>query len=624
MASLCLVPLLLVLVYVIQESLDESREKTIENEVAIGEVIAKNVSQTLDENVVVLTDIASVESVRTLNPEQAQITIGQFLRARPSLYGIMLVSADGRQLVTTSGNLDPEQVLPRIQSDLDTLFTVGEPTITGLLPAAVSEGSGAVGLIVPVRSDPADTSAEAEPGVPVAALVGLLNVERLGRSFTSAFSIAQTDTIAAVVAGDQVIISQTNTEQTSEAIVSEMAAPIAAAVTGKRSNLTYSTTDGEERVAIFAPVEYSGANWAVVVSNPAPTVSGESRDFVVRALVALGLAVIVTLVLAMLLGELVSQPIRKLTTQTAAIAHGDYSRPVETAGSGELVALSEAVGEMADRLTTQVRDLDAARIEVAAQAERLRDLLRRTVRLQEDERRRIAGDIHDAVSPLITGALYQTRAIQLGNGNGDHGATGENGTSERDAENLIAINQLLERAMDELHAVIFALRPPDLDDLGVEAAIERYVDQIDRNGLPCQFEVVGEARRLSPEARLAVYRIVQEALHNALRHAHADAALVRMEWTDDLLRVTISDNGSGFDPDQAAHATSLGLLSMRERAASIGASFIIASQPGDGTLVVIERPHGQTVTVDGVEAAAEQISGSGWSISAAPMGATGT
>lgn len=629
MASLCLVPLLLVLVYVIQESLNESREKTIENEVAIGEVIAKNVAQALDENVVVLTDIASVESVRSLSQEQAQATIGQFLRARPSLYGIMLISADGREIVATSGNLDPEQVLPRLQSDLDTLFTVGEPTITGLLPPAVSEGSGTVGLIVPVRSDPADTSADAEPGVPVAALIGLLNVERLGRSFTSAFSIAQTDTLAAVVAGDQVIISQTNTDQTSEAIVSEMAAPISAAVGGRRSTLTYQV-NSEERLAIFAPVEYTGANWAVVVSNPAPTVSGESRDFVVRALVALGLAVIVTLVLAMLLGELVSQPIRKLTTQTAAIAHGDYSRSVESAGTGELVSLSEAVGEMADRLTTQVRDLDAARIEVAAQAERLRDLLRRTVRLQEDERRRIAGDIHDAVSPLITGALYQTRAIQLGSGNGHghgHGnqsVDAEHGASERDAENLTAINELLERAMDELHAVIFALRPPDLDDLGVEAAIERYVDQIDRNGLPCQFEVVGEARRLSPEARLAVYRIVQEALHNALRHAHADAALVRMEWTEDLLRVTISDNGSGFDPDQAAHATSLGLLSMRERAASIGASFIIASQPGDGTLVVIERPHGQTVTVDGVEGATEQISGSGWSIAAAPMGATGT
>jgi signal transduction histidine kinase len=623
MASLCLLPLLLVLIYVIQQSLDESREKTIETEVAIGEVIATNVTQALEENVVVLTDVASTESVRTLDPQQAQATLGQFLRARPSLYGMLLISSDTREIVASSGNIELDPVLERLQPDLDTLFTAGEPTITGLLPPAIADGSGTVGLIVPVRTDPTATSAEAEAGVPVAALVGLLNVERLGRSFGSAFSIAQSDTIAAVVAGDQVIVTQANTDQTNDSLVSDLSAPIAAAVAGKRSTLTYSS-EGEERVAVFAPVEYSGADWAVVVTNPAPTVTGESRDFVVRALIALGLAVLFTLVLAMILGEFVSQPIRKLTTQTAAIAHGDYSRTVETIGSGELVGLSESIGEMADRLTTQVRDLDAARIEVAAQAERLRDLLRRTVRLQEDERRRIAGDIHDAVSPLITGALYQTRAIQLGSGNGEQGLNGAQHATERDAENLTAITHLLERAMDELHSVIFALRPPDLDDLGVEAAIERYVNQIDRNGLPCQFEVVGDARRLSPEARLAVYRIVQEALHNALRHAHADAALVRMEWTEDLLRVTISDNGSGFDPDQASNSTSLGLLSMRERAASIGATLIIASQPGDGTLVVIERPHGQTVTVDGAEAAVEQISGSGWSIAPAPMGATGT
>jgi signal transduction histidine kinase len=141
-----------------------------------------------------------------------------------------------------------------------------------------------------------------------------------------------------------------------------------------------------------------------------------------------------------------------------------------------------------------------------------------------------------------------------------------------------------------LHDVIFALRPPDLDDLGIVAAIDRYVQQINRTGLPCRLEVIGADHRLSPEARLGVYRIVQEALHNALRHAHADEALVRLEWTDDLLRVTIRDNGSGFDPDQASRPTSLGLLSMRERAAAIGASFEIASRLGSGTAVILERP----------------------------------
>ena len=598
MALVCLLPLTFVIYYVIDQSLQESRDKTIENEVAIAEVIAANVTLTLDEHINVLTDIASTEAVRTLNADMAQSTVGQFLRARPGLYSIMLIDAQSGQAIVSSGSLDPQAILPQIQTDIDATFTTGEPTITGLIPSTSSEGINMVALIVPVRADPA----AAEVGAPVGVLVGFLNVERLGRSFSSAFAIAETDTSAAVVDGEQVIISQTNTDNPDEALVSDLAAPIAAAVGGIRSNLTY-TSGGIERVAVFAPVEYSGAEWAVVVTSPAPSITGDSRDFVVRALVVLGLAIIGTLLLATLFGDIISRPIRRLTRQASAIAQGDYSKTVDPGGPGELAGLSEAVGEMADRLTTQVRDLDAARIEVAKQAERLRDLLRRTVRLQEDERRRIAGDIHDAVSPLITGALYQTRALERVAPNNDE--------QSEQSDNLASISGLLERAMEELHGVIFALRPPDLDDLGVEAAIERYTQQIDRNGLPCQFSVVGDPRRLSPEARLAIYRIVQESLHNALRHARADAAEVRMEWLEDSLRVSIRDNGSGFDPETAVNATSLGLLSMRERAASIGATFTIASAPGDGTLVMIERPYGPTMTLEGVEPESGNLNGHG-------------
>jgi hypothetical protein len=248
-AMLCLVPLLFATYYVIQGSLDESREKTIANEVAIAEVIAANITQALDEHVTVLSDIASTESVRTLNAENAQSTMSQFLRARPGLYGIMLIGAENQSVISSSGNLDPAAIVPMIQADIDATFTAGEPIITGLIPNSSAEATNMVALIVPVRADPA----QAEAGAPVGVLVGLLNVERLGRSFNSAFTIAQTDTVAAVVDGEQVIISQANTEQANETMMSELAAPIAAAVTGVRSNLTYSV-GGSERVAVFAPV----------------------------------------------------------------------------------------------------------------------------------------------------------------------------------------------------------------------------------------------------------------------------------------------------------------------------------------------------------------------------------
>jgi len=143
--------------------------------------------------------------------------------------------------------------------------------------------------------------------------------------------------------------------------------------------------------------------------------------------------------------------------------------------------------------------------------------------------------------------------------------------------------------MEELHGVIFALRPPDLDDIGVVAAIERYISQVQRSGLNVHLEAGDELPPLTPEVRLAIYRIVQEALHNALRHAAADEAIVRFEVIDDVLRVTIRDNGAGFNPQHSTRPTALGLLSMRERAAAIGAAFAVMSRPGDGTTVMIER-----------------------------------
>jgi signal transduction histidine kinase len=105
----------------------------------------------------------------------------------------------------------------------------------------------------------------------------------------------------------------------------------------------------------------------------------------------------------------------------------------------------------------------------------------------------------------------------------------------------------------------------------------------------CSLEVIGEERRLPSEVRLAIYRIVQEALHNAMRHARADQAVVRIERTADRLRVTVQDDGSGFDLDSTARRSGLGLMSMRERASSIGASFEIISRTGSGTAIVVER-----------------------------------
>jgi len=427
-----------------------------------------------------------------------------------------------------------------------------------------------IALTMPVR---AKDQAEGEP---IGVIGSLLSVEWLGAAVTS---FATGDTLIAVIADGMVIAAQ----GVDPAINALAASTVPALSASGRGIQSYVDQDGKERIAVYAPVP--GSTWGVLVTHPSPAAYGPTQIMVTRSIAAVVAVVLGTLALGALAAELLVRPLRELRLQAEALAHGDISpRDLVQTGSSEIADLSAALDATARQLGEQVRDLEQAREAGAAQAEQLRDLNRRTVRLQEDERRRIAGEIHDAVSPLITGALYQARALRLGTPDDP-----SRSAARRDST-LDGIGELLSKAMEELHGVIFALRPPDLDDIGVVAAIERYIGQVQRSGLNVQIEAEEELPPLTPEVRLAIYRIVQEALHNALRHAAADEAVVRFEVIDDVLRVMIRDNGAGFNPQHTARPTALGLLSMRERAAAIGAAFAVMSRPGDGTTVMIERP----------------------------------
>lgn len=341
---------------------------------------------------------------------------------------------------------------------------------------------------------------------------------------------------------------------------------------------TMQGVDGAERIVTYAPLQLDNIELAVIVTNPVP--ESELESAWTRLLMILGFTGIAVVALAYAFGELTSRSLDELVENAQGLAEGDYSKSIIPRGSGEVLELGQALSALQVRLQEQITGVEEHQSERQRQTEQMRDLLRRDLRMQEDERRHIASEIHDAVSPLITGALYQSRALLMSNG----GAT-----RETVQETLDGVNKLLESASEELHEIIFDLRPPDLDDIGVVAAIEAFVSTIQRTGLEARLEVVNDPPPLTPEVRLGIYRIVQEALHNILRHAGADEAVVRLEYQDNVLRVTVRDNGTGFDPDKARRPTSLGLLSMRERAAAIDASFEIISRPGGGTAIIIER-----------------------------------
>jgi signal transduction histidine kinase len=586
-ATLCLLPLLGVVLYILDQSLENSRSQVYDTQIAFAEVVSRGITQTLDENREVLNSVAADTSIRQMDLARAQDVLARTKELRPSLTGIFLLDP-AQNLVAYAGGIDPSQFANEIRPSAETALTGGESAITDKLIVPDSDVE-VIAMVAPVLAEP---ESSAESGVPVGAIGSFLSVDRLQRAFLPVTGDAESRTTVALISENGVIVDQGSATDGSDGLVTELEFQVTEAIAGKRVRFTYEDSSGDERQGVLLPVEYHRASWAVAVSGPSPTTYGPNRQLLRDGLIALATAVVVTLLLAITFGELTARPLRRLTEQAARIAGGNLNQRVEPVGKGEIAALSQSLRDMADRLTSEVRDAEEARTEMASQTDVMRELLRRTVRMQEDERRRIAADIHDAVSPLITGALYQVRALILrenGSNGGSHGES-SNGDSTESQDGLAATADLLEQSMDELHNVIFALRPPDLDDVGVVAAIERYVWQVNRTGLPCELEVVGEVRRLPPEVRLSIYRIVQEALHNALRHARADEALVKLEFLDEELRVSIRDNGSGFDPELETRALSLGLLSMRERAAGIGADLEIVSRPGAGSIVVLHRP----------------------------------
>lgn len=613
-ALACLVPFSVVLGYYLDRSLDHTREQSLSFETTTASTVSRSVSTLLSQNAEALDGIAQLPNVVSLDQERAETDLGQARRVRPELSGIFLVNAE-KDYVTSSG-VDPTELLPMLTKQLDQTVNQNVVTISPRIP--IDDTVSVVVLLVPVTTiEPTRTDASIEtspategstednpgasqnqtptptgeksaqpPGRTTGVIGGIIQIDRLSAAVLPG---TRGSTEIAVASVDDILFTTGGIDRTSTSLVSDHKDKVQIAVDGDITSFTLEDPSGVTRNVVAVPVGYEPASWAVLVTQPAPVaLDGISPS---EAAVVVGLSLLVIFAIAMVMAELTARPLRTLARQAQELHRGTLKDPIVPIGGGEIRMLSERFAEMADQINTQVAGLEENRHGRERQAAQMRDLLRRTNRMQEDERRRIAGEIHDAVSPLITGALYQARALEMTNGSTP---------SEELDTSLRSVSELLDRATTELHGVIFDLRPPDLDDIGLVAAIEAYMMTIQRTGLSARLDVIGPPPDLTPEVRLSFYRIAQEALHNVVRHAGADEAVVRLETTDEVVRLTIRDNGAGFDPEEAIRPTSLGLLSMQERAESIGATLTVVSRPGGGTAVIVERPNSGDVMSDEV------------------------
>ncbi len=204
------------------------------------------------------------------------------------------------------------------------------------------------------------------------------------------------------------------------------------------------------------------------------------------------------------------------------------------------------------------------------------------VEAQEEERRRIAREIHDSLGQLLTAIKFNIEVLE------DSVSSG----SARQ-ERLQDVKRLLDTAMAEAREISYNLMPSVLEDFGLVPALQLLCEQFEkRNGLRLTFHAHGVHERLDPIMEVGLYRIVQEALTNIAKHAQATEASVQFVRDTQGIRLTVEDSGKGFETVQPrlVERRGMGLVSMRERAASFKGSFTIDSTPGSGTVVVVEIP----------------------------------
>jgi two-component system sensor histidine kinase UhpB len=327
-------------------------------------------------------------------------------------------------------------------------------------------------------------------------------------------------------------------------------------------------------------------------------------------LAAIGLSALLTAVIL----HMAFRPLRALRL---AIARGERPGAPEREaltrdswlGDPDILAVADAVQGLWDRLDQHVRllqesnrQLEAQRAELAEKTVQLRTLATQVLAAQEEERRRLARELHDdtmqSLAALIMGL---ERGLEAMPAHQPHVSEAHHTVGK--------LRDLAVGLLDELRHLTLDLRPAVLDDHGLPAAL-RWLAQThqERTGLGVEFEDVTEAacrageHQLPPPVETALYRIAQEALSNATRHAHAGRVRLTLDVSDGEAVVEVADDGSGFDTTAPRDGQQMGLFNMRERAALLGGALEVRSSPR-GTLVRARIPAFVPAGVASVEAA---------------------
>jgi signal transduction histidine kinase len=324
--------------------------------------------------------------------------------------------------------------------------------------------------------------------------------------------------------------------------------------------VTYWQIRATKRQAVSS--EQRGSHTPAELATIEEHLDRETATLTRRLARVLSIMALTGLLVAWLLTRILTRPLNELLQLTRRVSQGDLTARAPVRSKDEVGDLAAAFNEM----TTALAQKEQAR----------QQLLRRVMAAGEEERKRVARELHDQTGQALTSLIAGLSSLEA--------------TCPKAAE----LRKLSEQTLTEVHDLSVALRPSALDDIGLVAALQKHCSTFaQRHGIKIDCQAVGfDGLRLPAEVETAAYRVVQEALTNAHRHARAKSVNVLLQRKDGGVLVVIEDDGDGFDASQwrttVMNGNRLGLLGIEERAALCGGTLRIESRRGAGTSLFVE------------------------------------
>jgi signal transduction histidine kinase/cytochrome b subunit of formate dehydrogenase len=596
-------------------AVNESIDRTLDERQALAQTTAGHVDYVIRQGLKVLEESSAGEgfNLADSDPEPEQRALRQALSGF-MFTRVYLTDAEGDVLWTEPHYPAVLGVNVGFSPHANEALVSGRPSISGL-STAVADGEPALSMAAPVRN----------PGGQPAGMIGgdiVLSATDLSDMIRPA-AVGETG-YAQIVDSQGTVLASTRPGELLHQ--SDHEGQIATLIEEERTSSgtchgCHESAGEEEReteVMAFAPLEV--APWGVLIRQSEDEALAPADRLRERA-IWLGVpALFVALLFVWVTARSVLRPVRLLTAAAEKISSGNLSEPVPHLGRDEVGSLARTFDTMRERLKEsrdgiqawgrqleervrertgelersrdhlrEVADENAALNEELRRKEAARsELLKKVISAQEEERRRIARELHDETSQALTALVVGMETAAL-----------EPETERRRVQKkLTELTELAVDTLDDIHRLIYDLRPSVLDDLGLVAGLRWYAEsRLQAASVLVRVHVTGEDRRLPAEVETALFRIGQEAISNATRHAQAANVSLELGFEDDNITLEVEDDGVGFDvasvTESATARPGWGILGMQERATLLGGTLKLDSEPGSGTRVTVRIPLGE-------------------------------